>query len=260
MEQNLLRGDAVIAPQAQYMAQFDPNLKTELAAIAARPDFYQSQNAAQWDALHNQQLTSRVAGGDLSLAAAQGQGVNVPAHPVDNAHALATQTMQDSLVKTLADLGATGFHQTYDPYGNATIDYTSANGKPQSIKASLVDYANALEQLRQNVAAQTAPPVAAGGGGYAPRAAAPPRGYAPSRPSGGYAPPAAGGAQGPGAAPTLAAQPGVGPAQADGFGYVSETGAGGQPGVFGNQPFNNAGKQAYPQITRPFDVPGGVNY
>ena len=188
MEQNLLRGDSVIRPQAEYMAQFDPNLKAELATINGLPDFYQSQNAANWDAAHNQQLVQRVANGEIPLAAAQGQGVNVPGHPVDNAHALATQGMQDTLVKTLTQMGVDpqSIQQTFDPYGNAKLTFTSASGKPQVIDATLVGYANAIEQLRQNVAAAAPPP----GGG------APPR-YAPPR-GGGYAPPAAA-AQPPGA-------------------------------------------------------------
>jgi hypothetical protein len=111
--------------------------------------------------------------------------VNEVKNPVDNAHALLSDQMRQSIVDSLASLGATNFHMGFDAYNNATLNYTSKSGTPEQINASLVDYANALDTLKQRVTAQTpaAPAGGGGGGGYAPR------GYAPR--SSGYTPPAA---------------------------------------------------------------------
>jgi hypothetical protein len=180
MERNLISGDANIKAQAQYMAQFDPTLAAEGAFIASHPDFYNSQLVADHTLAHNQELAGKVANNQLTLAQAQGQAVNQPAHPIDNAHALMTQQMQDTLVQNLTAMGVdpNSIHQTFQPGGGVLLEYTAANGTPQRIKSDFMGYAQAIDQLKQNVAA------AAPGGGAGPRTA-PPRG------GGGFAPPQA---------------------------------------------------------------------
>jgi hypothetical protein len=210
---NYQRGDTKVAPGVEYMAAHgDPDAMRVVAARQAAPDFYNSQNAADWALGHNASLVQQAqAGGGAPQTGGQGfngglgrapqqaspggpdlawlrsQVVNEVKNPVDNAHALLSDQMRQSIVDSLASLGATNFKMGIDNYGNMALTYTSKSGTPETIKASLVDYANALDTLKQRVAAQTpATPAGGGGGGYAPR------GYAPrGGGSGGYTPPAA---------------------------------------------------------------------
>ncbi len=216
MGDTAIRGATGGGDQLAKMAQYDSDARRILDAITGAPDFYHSQNAADWARLHNADVANQLAdvrGVGPQQAAQQGfngrlgapsqpappganaawlrsQIVNDVTNPVDNAHALLSDSLRSGLVDALANLGATNFRMGFDNAGNMTLNYTSKSGTPESVKADLVNMASALDTLRQRVAATQAPPAppgGGGGGGYSPRA---PRG------GGGYAPRGGGGGAG----------------------------------------------------------------